>query len=570
VAKEQDGRVSTLTARLAKGGVTNAERLALRLADYPALSEQDDFLEEVVLAADPELAINTTLAWFDVADERLLSLWREDAGMRARWWLIAGISEAIGAFLVMHPREILHLADASEWSTPVNRESIVRRLLAGVGAEFREGRWVAESDSPASLDALRVAYKREVLGIAARDLSEVHSLEYVAQELSFLADAVIEAAMAIAWAGINPGAPASRLAVIAMGKCGGRELNYVSDVDVIFVAEPVESGGSGAIEEATKLASRLIQVCEEPTAEGTIWQVDPALRPEGKSGALVRTLEGHIAYYERWAETWEFQALLKAREMAGDAELGRQYVESVLPYVWAAAARPNFVEDVQAMRKRVVDNIPAHKQDRELKLGEGGLRDVEFAVQLLQLVHGRSDVMLRSSNTLQALEALATWGYVGREDAASLASAYRFERTLEHRIQMYHMRRTHTVPDNEIDLRRIGRAMGMRNDPADSLVAAWQRHKLDARRIHEKLFYRPLLRAVVRLDAADQRLTLDQAHDRLKALGFVDPESAMRHVTALSTGVSRRAAIQRTLLPVMLSWMAETPNPDAGCWRSGR
>ena len=206
-----------------------------------------------------------------------------------------------------------------------------------------------------------------------------------------------------------------------MGKTGGRELNYISDVDVIFVAEPVDGADEdAALAVGTELATRLIRICSSQTAAGALWQVDPALRPEGKNGPLVRTLDSHVSYYERWAKTWEFQALLKARPIAGDRALGRAYVDAVAPFVWSAASRENFVEDVQAMRRRVEDNVPAGEADRQLKLGPGGLRDVEFSVQLLQLVHGRADRSLRSGTTLTALAALSQGGYVGREDAQTL------------------------------------------------------------------------------------------------------------------------------------------------------
>ena len=559
-----DSRNPSLEGKLAKIGIANPQRAVTLLAEFPQIQSHATFVDELALAPDPDLALNSTLDWFSAADISIQTEWLEDAGMRARWLLVSGASEAFSSFIASHPAEMKVLSHSGLWQEPGGRAGVVQRLLASVNASRQDGRWLAEADTETQLNSLRRAYKREVIAIAARDLSGDVALEVITEQLSDVADGVIEAALAVAWASVNPGEPKSRLAVIAMGKCGGRELNYISDVDVIFVAEPLHEDSAGHLEEATRVATRMMQVCEVPTSEGMIWQVDPALRPEGKSGALVRTLDGHISYYERWAETWEFQALLKAREMAGDVELGQKYVDAIAPFIWKAAARPNFVEDVQAMRKRVIDNIPAKEQDREIKLGVGGLRDVEFAVQLLQLVHGRSDAMLRSSTTLIALDALAIWGYVGREDAATLGRAYRFERTLEHRIQMYSMRRTHLVPETEADLRRLGRAMGLKNDPASTLTATWHRHKVEARRLHEKLFYRPLLQAVVRLDPTDAKLSLDAAQERLKALGFVDPENAMRHLTALSQGVSRRAAIQRTLLPVMLSWMAQTPNPDAG------
>src|SRR5207344_234926 len=270
------------------------------------------------------------------------------------------------------------------------------------------------------------------------------------------------------------------------------ELNYVSDVDVLFVAEAVTGGDeTAALATATRLATGLMRACSASTAEGEIWPVDAGLRPEGRQGSLVRTLASYTAYYDRWASTWEFQALLKARPAAGDLALGEAFVEAVLPYTWSAATRPNFVEDVQAMRRRVEEHVPAKEADRQLKLGRGGLRDVEFAVQLLQLVHGRSDPRLHSPTTLDALTALAEGGYVGRDDAAELDQAYRMLRTLEHRIQVYRLRRTHVVPSGEADLRRIGRSFGFRRDPPGELNELWRRHSREVRRLHEKLFYRP-------------------------------------------------------------------------------
>nr|MCU0298087.1 bifunctional [glutamine synthetase] adenylyltransferase/[glutamine synthetase]-adenylyl-L-tyrosine phosphorylase [Candidatus Nanopelagicales bacterium] len=313
-----------------------------------------------------------------------------------------------------------------------------------------------------------------------------------------------------------------------------------------------------------QIASKLMQIANAATSEGSIWEVDAALRPEGKAGALVRTIDSYVAYYRKWAKTWEFQALLKARPAAGDIALGARYVDAVSDFVWAAADRENFVDDVQAMRRRVEQHIPEKQAAREIKLGRGGLRDVEFAVQLLQLVHGRSDVTLRSPATLTALEALATWGYVGREDASGMSSAYRFLRVLEHRVQLRHMRRTHLFPEREAELRVIARSMGMRSDPASELEQAFAKQGRQVRRLHEKLFYRPLLNAVARLDSGEARLAPEAAEQRLRALGYQDPRGALRHLESLTNGVSRRAAIQRTLLPVLLGWFADCPDPDAG------
>jgi [glutamine synthetase] adenylyltransferase / [glutamine synthetase]-adenylyl-L-tyrosine phosphorylase len=397
-------------------------------------------------------------------------------------------------------------------------------------------------------------------------------VDEVGQELAGLADAVLEGALAIARAELPGDAAPARLAIIAMGKCGARELNYASDVDVIFVAEPAPgSTEEAALKTATKLAAGVIQVCERSTPEGSIFPVDPNLRPEGRQGPLVRTLASHLAYYDRWAKTWEFQALLKARAAAGDLDLGERYVAKVSPLVWQASQRENFVEDVQAMRRRVEATLPKNMAGRELKLGPGGLRDIEFAVQLLQLVHGRADERLRAPATLPALKALADGGYVGRADADDLAGAYRFLRRTEHLLQLYQLRRTHTLPTDPEVLRRLARAMrnsispnGPVTSPEEAFTEAWRRHALRVRRLHEKLFYRPLLDAVARLPGDTVRLTPEAARARLEALGYRDPAGALRHIEALTTGVRRRAAIQRTLLPVLLGWFADAAEPDAG------
>ncbi len=496
------------------------------------------------------------------------SVLSEEGRVRARLLSVLGTSAALGDHLTRHPELWTVLSEQSRPSPEWLREC----LLLAVGADPAVAQPVSDpaliSLGRSGLDALRIAYYARLLSLAGRDLTAPDPMTVVpaiAAELADLASAALEAALALARAGLPAGAAPCRFTVIGMGKCGGRELNYVSDVDVIYVAEPVGDADEGpALITASKLAAGLARACSAITAEGTLWPVDANLRPEGKQGPLVRTLASHQAYYQRWAQTWEFQALLKARPVAGDRELGEQYLEMIGPLVWSASQRDNFVDDVQAMRRRVEQNVRARDAPRQLKLGAGGLRDVEFSVQLLQLVHGRADTRLRTPNTWAGLEALSTFGYVGRGDAAELDRAYRMLRALEHRIQLHRLRRTHLVPDTIADLRRLGRAFGFRADPADQLTALWRRNALVVRRLHEKLFYRPLLTAVAQLTTDEVRLTPGSAIARLGALGYRDPAGALRHLTALAGGVSRRAAIQRQLLPVMLGWFADGADPDAG------
>ncbi|MEV6290994.1 bifunctional [glutamine synthetase] adenylyltransferase/[glutamine synthetase]-adenylyl-L-tyrosine phosphorylase [Streptomyces sp. NPDC051896] len=549
------GRRSSTFSRLLRHGFTDPSA-AERLLDGPELAPvRDDpvLLEALGATADPDLALHGLVRLLEAQDgqtarRELLDTLIAAKPLRDRLLGVLGASAALADHLARHP---------SDWHALVTYEP--RDLHPGV-EEFERG--LAGAADPVSL---RVAYRRCLLSIAARDVCGTTDVAETAAELADLATATLRAALAIAQAHAPGDAAACRLAVIAMGKCGGHELNYVSDVDVIFVAEAADGTTEAkALTAATRLASHLMRICSETTVEGSIWPVDANLRPEGRNGPLVRTLSSHLAYYQRWAKTWEFQALLKARPVAGDADLGQAYVDALEPLVWKAAERENFVADVQKMRRRVVENIPASEIERELKLGPGGLRDVEFAVQLLQLVHGRTDHGLRSGTTLNALQALAAGGYVGREDAARLDEAYRFLRSMEHRIQLYRLRRTHLVPVAEEDQRRLGRSLGLRTDPVTELIREWKRHTGVVRRLHEKLFYRPLLDAVAQLAPGEARLSPEAARERLVALGYADPAAALRHLEALASGVTRKAAIQRTLLPVLLGWFADSADPDAG------
>ncbi len=563
----ETGRTTTLSGQLARLGFVDVAR-AERLLSGPALgalAERSELLESLADAPDPDLALlglNRLLeAAPDAERAALTDMLQADDEARDRLLTVLGTSAALGDHLARHPDHWPAVDDAGRRDA----EDLRRMLLAAVHADPDVAEPRSALPAAAGADALRVAYRRALLGIVARDLVGGAALEDVAAELADLAGATLDAALALARSELPHDDEPCRLAVIAMGKCGGRELTYVSDVDVVFVAEPVDGGDEkAALATANSLASGLMRACSAQTAEGVIWTVDAALRPEGKAGALVRTLASHLAYYERWAQTWEFQALLKARPVAGDRALGAAYADAVAPFVWRAADRERFVEDVQAMRRRVEGTLPAKDADRELKLGPGGLRDIEFAVQLLQLVHGRSDVFVRSPTTLVALEQLSTHGYVGRADAADLDHAYRFLRTMEHRLQLFRLRRTHVLPTGEEDLRRLARSMGYRSDAVAELDAAWRAQARQARRLHEKIFYRPLLNAVARLEPGEARLTPEAARQRLEALGYADPAAALRHLEALTSGVTRRAAIQRTLLPVMLGWFAEAPDPDAG------
>ncbi|WP_018134696.1 bifunctional [glutamine synthetase] adenylyltransferase/[glutamine synthetase]-adenylyl-L-tyrosine phosphorylase [Acaricomes phytoseiuli] len=583
--------------------------------------DQQVLFDGLPLAADPDLALRSLVRMLATGGQleqqlrMLLSVEQQivpasvsgaeasaaggSSGMTAAGPLfrLLGASEALADFLIRAPEEseLLAAAPAAEFLR-TDPEELRRSLLEAVGADPDAAVPVAaqpEPDAPAALSfALRRRYRRHLTSLAIRDLctvSPVDAMPLVAAELADLAAAAIEAALAVSRAELAGSEPAEdiaavRFAVIGMGKCGARELNYISDVDVIYVVEadaqtaPTEQPGAhrGAALEAeavhrlgTRLATGIAKVISAPGAEPGLWEIDPNLRPEGKDGPLVRSLESHLEYYRRWAASWEFQALLKARCIAGDRELGERYAQAIAPLVWASSEREGFVDSVRAMRRRVSDHIPAEERDWQLKLGEGGLRDVEFTVQLLQLVHGKTDVQLRHQDTLGALEALAAGSYIGAADAAALDAAYRYLRVLEHRIQLVRLRRSHVMPSGEPELRALARSsrgvpQASARPRAETFLADWRAVKRRVRSLHEQIFYQPLLATAAHLSAEETSLTPEAARARLAALGYLDGAGAMRHIEALTVGLSRCAALQRHLLPVLLGWLAEGVDPDAG------
>ena len=555
-------RATTTLTELARLGFADLDTAGAGLSAVPR-----DRVELFALVADPDQALRLLRGLIDSAPDAVAPLLAdEDAALRLL--RVLGASSGLGDFLAHHPEQLSVLR--TPLRGPGDPAALRDTLLAAIDGLSGEAGW----------NAMRVAYRRELLALAAWDLEQPDGIEVVdrvAASLADLAAAALDAALALARrASRFPAAEvaSTRLAIIGMGKAGARELNYLSDVDVIFVSGVAEPRGDDeapvtelrddrGVEIATRLAMDTMRAIHELAVEPPLWEVDANLRPEGKDGALVRTLASHLAYYERWANSWEFQALLKARPLAGDLELGAEYVARVAPMVWSSASRENFVESVQLMRERVTANIPLDEVDVQLKLGPGGLRDVEFTIQLLQLVHGQSDHEVRQRATLDALAALAERGYIGRVEAAEFGRDYRFLRLLEHRIQLSRLRRTHLIPRDPDALRGLARGSGLATT-SDGLLESWQRVKQAVRTLHEKLFYRPLLSAVAALPEDGYALTSEQAEARLAAIGFRDPRGALHHIAALTSGVSRRAQIQRNLLPVMLSWFSEGADPDLG------
>ncbi|MBL3686994.1 bifunctional [glutamine synthetase] adenylyltransferase/[glutamine synthetase]-adenylyl-L-tyrosine phosphorylase [Leucobacter zeae] len=580
-----------------------ADRPALRLADIARAGFQDltDARDELVplagrvgvpvdalldafaLAADPDSALVRLRHFADLhpgAVERL-----DDTSLQ-RLCLLVGASPALGDFFARHPDRLGEIL--AEGGRVIGRDEAVAEIRAAIAAPPEEAAAdqaaLGVRSGDAGWNALRVRYRELLAELMLHDLlaglsapgGAVAQFDAVSESLSVLAGAAIEASLEVARATLASGGSgpavsagrlaAVRLAVVAMGKCGAEELNVVSDVDVVFVAESADDDvvdGEALTRIATRLASETMRGIHDPAVEPPLWQLDANLRPEGRNGALVRTLGSMLAYYERWAKAWEFQALLKARPLAGDLALGEEFVRRTRDLVWASSSREDFVGSVQRMRRRVTEHISADELEVQLKLGPGGLRDIEFSVQLLQLVHGQYDERLHLRGTIESLDALVSGGYIARSDGERLAADYRALRVLEHRLQLRELRRTALMPRDDEGLRILARASRLA-ETGEELRRTWERIKLEVRELHLKIFYAPLLSAVAALPEEEFVLGSDEARARLVSIGFRDPDGAMRHLAALSRGTSRRAKILRNIMPVLLQWLADGTDPDFG------
>jgi len=385
----------------------------------------------------------------------------------------------------------------------------------------------------------------DYLRIATRDLVGMDELPAVGAALARLASDVVSSACGLAGA--------EGLSVIGMGKLGGAELNYSSDIDLMFV-------GDGP-PQVLETAARAVMVIA-----GQSFRVDMNLRPEGRDGRLVRTIESYEAYWDRWAEPWEFQALLKARAVAGDRPLGARFADTASRWLWNHPFRTEDLRSLRAMKGRAEEQVARQGlADREIKLGPGGIRDIEFTVQLLQLVHGHADADLRSPTTLAALDEMGDAGYIDPEDATRLAEAYRMLRTVEHRLQLVDEQQVHTMPTDPDAVEHIARVLGYRDTTrgtaAEQLDTDLRRRRLGVRSIQQRVYFRPLLEAFA---AGEGALSPEAAVARMQAFGFTDAKRTQAAVRELTRGLNRSSRLMQQMLPLMLDWLSASPDPDLG------
>ena len=442
---------------------------------------------------------------------------------------------------------------------------------------------------------LRQRRNREYLRIGLADLTGRFAVETTVAELSELAAGVF--AIACRWArrslhvqyGDFPAGPAAGAAsgsgdafvVLAMGKLGGGELNFSSDVDVMYLyradSEETLGGPRGAVQPReffTRLAELITRALQEVTAAGFAFRVDLRLRPEGVNGPIVNALNDALLYYEAYGQTWERSAMIQARPIAGDLGLGERFLREVQPFVYRRYLDFTTIADMKDMKARVESQLAAKGAQGNVKLGRGGIREIEFLVQVMQLVHGGRDERVRGRGSLPTLARLTAAGYLPADEGEALMAAYRFLRNVEHKIQIVHQRQTHTIPTDEYEQQTLARRLGYRGDDAVGRFRAdMSRHTERVRRAFEKLFYEP---AAETRRAADTEVVelLQELEDRstscarLQGLGFTHPETSYEDLLLLRDGpVSARARRQRRqvlydIAPSLLRTILKSADPD--------
>jgi glutamate-ammonia-ligase adenylyltransferase len=559
-------------------------------------------LAELGAAPDPDMALNNLERYASAVDRAVfLRTLGEHPGAATLLARVLGSSQMLADALRRRPNTLAWLLEPRTMRVWLAEDFAADLAQALAPFSTREAR----------LNALRRFKYRQLLRIGARDLLGDADLTQTTEELSHLADACLGEAwrMAESAARAEHGAPLdgegneTGLAIVGMGKLGGRELNYSSDIDLMFVygGEGETAGGpAGHVASGDHFAQvcrDIVAIMEESTEEGYVFRVDLRLRPEGRMGPIALSLDGFRAYHVDRAALWERQALLKARPVAGDPGVGARFMEWAQGVVYRAGADPQIVPAIRAM-KREIDRSLTDKGDglaRNVKLGRGGIREIEFIVQALQLLYGGDDPWLREGGTLRAIFRLTERGYLPPALGGTLSEAYEYLRTVEHRLQILHEFQTHTLPREPEALAHLARRVGLQGTPARVTRDFQRRHRrmTDAvNRAFRDFFHdmgglertpqaprrsgRPgeaggSLEFPGRSAAQLQRSSMARlvpSAMALRATGFVDPERARHNLRAIIEGrplvpyaATLRRALER-LLPGLLDALWKSPDPD--------
>jgi glutamate-ammonia-ligase adenylyltransferase len=537
---------------------------------------------------DPDRALNNWERFFRAyphVDQALAFLERAPRLLAVLTTLFGG-SQYLTDMLLQDPSLAAWLADDERLFRPRPKEDLLRDLLD----------WLQRGPSLAErFRILRRFRKREMVRIGLRDLLRQADLVETTEDLSNLADVCLQGAYETCFQELagrygepigydEAGRPVPcEFAILGLGKLGGQELNFSSDIDLLFLyaydGETAPRGGRGTPitnqEFFTRLARLLLKAVHDITADGNVYRVDLRLRPDGRGGPIVNSLRVLEVYYEAWGKSWERQMLLKARPVAGSERLGRQFLQTMHPFIFRKYLDAAALQEIKQIKEQI-DQSLAQRRSRgiNIKLGRGGIREIEFVAQCFQLVFGGQDSWLQERNTLRALHRISERGYLSYGEYSDLAKAYIFFRELEHRIQMTYGRQTHELPSDLDELATLARKMGLRGREPEGLATVlmqqYREHTAKVRQVYDKLFYGDFLEAGD--DASPEWYVLaagpTAARPLLQRLQFADPEKTYRNLMQLHDGppathpTAKSQQLFRQLCGALLRVASEQPDPD--------
>jgi [glutamine synthetase] adenylyltransferase / [glutamine synthetase]-adenylyl-L-tyrosine phosphorylase len=565
-----------------KKGHGNLVRIATGGVTLDLMASLCDQLElRLPLCADPDMALNNLDRFVSEARNPLSlgALFERDPESLATLLQIISTSQHLADYLASDPEafDLLRLTEGE----PVSRDRLVDDLVSEVEALDHE---------PSVLRALRRFKRRETLRIAYGDIIREQPLKTVTTQISYLADAILEAALRAAWErtterrgtpqGEN-GRPA-RFVVLALGKLGGTELNYSSDIDLIFVYDvDGKTVGKRTItnqEFFGQLGRELVRMLTDASEMGATYRVDLRLRPEGERGPISISVENALRYYDLRGRTWERQAFIKARAVAGDLALGQEFLDQMQPWIYRRYLGTADINGIRALKRRIERRAKSEGASaNDVKCGHGGIRDIEFVIQFLQLLNGADTPKIRTGNTLEAIARLTEVGCLTDQEGALLAENYAFLRKIEHRLQIMFDLQTHTAPSDPPEVRKLALRTGytdIESQPAlDTFETDYANCTEVNRRILDHLLHDAFHDDAETAAEVDLVLDPDPPPERIsEVLGkypFRDVNHAYRNLMALAEEKIRFLSTRRcrhflaSIAPELLAAIATTPDPDS-------
>lgn len=564
-------------------------RCALRnlkaLDKGPLSGSLDPILESVLESPSPDAALNNLER---VTAECPGIIRKLDAKDIYRLIAVCGSSHFLTAIILKNPEYLEWLFDEG-----LGASRSLESVMLEAASRTEELSTVEEVSKE-----LRLLKQREYLRIGTRDLLRIAPLEETTRELSDLASACLDAAVKFSikrhkaahgspvYAGADGIEKEAELTVIGMGKLGGRELNFSSDIDIIYIYSSdkgdttgVEGKDNSAISlhaffvKASMMVTKLIS---SVTEDGFVFRVDLDLRPEGKSGDAANSLRSAEVYYESWGQMWERAAMIKARPVAGSTELGEEFLSMIRPFVFRKYLDFTAIEEIKSMKEKIDLSLLRRNPDAiDVKLGAGGIREIEFFCQALQLIHAGKDTLIRERNTLKTLSALLSRKYMKEDEELSLRQAYKFLRDLEHRIQIVEGRQSQAIPASPEALERLARMMGFKDSEGRRAGEFfWEEYRKTTHTVHE--IFRSLFYASEEAGEAPSHIRVllspdlpeAEAQEMLAEIGFRDTETAAKNLALLREGPSfvhltpKARVILQKLAPRFLERASRSPDPD--------